>query len=146
MLFRSPSKASYLAGISFSAHTSHFHSSMKKLRNQHILQRARDFLTAWLQFAPQDEFGKITTANLANDIQQAEAARNEILRLETRLNGLRMIRDRNERIIADKLVRFACAVRGTPAYGEDCPFYRALGFIPKSERRSGRPRKQKPSN
>ena len=119
---------------------------MKKLRNQHILQRARDFLVAWLQFAPQDEFGSITAEELGNDIRNAEVARKEIMRLEARLNGLRMRRDRTERAIADKLIRFACAVRGTPVYGEDCPFYRALGFIPKSERRSGRPRKPQPSD
>lgn len=33
-------------------------------------------------------------------------------------------------------------VPAEPAYGEDCGVYRALGFVPLSENRSGRPRKK----
>jgi hypothetical protein len=42
-----------------------------------------------------------------------------------------------------KLMRVASGVRGEPAYGEDCGVYRALGFVPLSENRSGRPQKKK---
>ncbi len=37
----------------------------------------------------------------------------------------------------------AHAIRGSQLYGEDCEFYRSLGFVPKSEWKTGTVRKKK---
>jgi hypothetical protein len=63
---------------------------------------------------------------------------------EASLSGLRLKRDQTERVLADQLIGLAYSVRAHPEYGSDSQFYRALGFIPDSENRSGRPRKPKP--
>ena len=116
---------------------------MKKLRNHHILERATDFLTAWLHLAPAAMFGETSVDELNLKIRQAERVRQEIMSAEIRLSGLRIKRDQTERALADELIRLAYGVRGHPDYGGDCPFYRALGFVADSENRSGRPRKRK---
>jgi hypothetical protein len=116
---------------------------MKKLRNQHILGRARDFLSAWHNIAPAAKFGGTSVDELEQKTREAEQIRQEIFAAETRLSGLRLKRDQTERALADELIRLAYGVRGHPDYGGDSPFYRALGFVPNSENRSGRPRKRK---
>jgi len=116
---------------------------MNKLRNHHILIRARDFLTAWRHLAPAATFGDTSVDELELKTREAEQIRQEILTAETRLAGLRLQRDQTERALADELMRLSCAVRGHPDYGTNSAFYRALGFIPDSENRSGRPRTRK---
>ena len=44
-------------------------------------------------------------------------------------------------VFPQDLIRLANGVRGHPDYGDDSPFYTALGFVPHNEIRSGRPRK-----
>ena len=114
---------------------------MKKLRNRHILARANDFLATWKQLAPDAKFGHTPVDELERKVRNAEQIRQEILSAEVRLSGLRLKRDQTERALADELIRLANGVRGNPDFGRDSPFYRALGFVPKSENRSGRPRK-----
>lgn len=114
---------------------------MKKLRNHHILDRAIDFLTVWKQFAPDAKFGNTSADELELKMREASEIRQEIQATETRLSGLRLKRDQTERKLADELIRLAHGVRGHPGFGGDSPFYRALGFVPNSENRSGRPRK-----
>ncbi len=111
------------------------------LSNAPILARARDFLATWRNLAPTAKFGGTSADELELKMREAERIRQEILSAEVHLSGLRLKRDQCERALADELIRLAFGVRGHPEYGSDSPFYRALGFIPKSENRSGRPRK-----
>jgi hypothetical protein len=117
---------------------------MKKLRNSHILARAREFLLAWQHLATGASFYGMDPEQLQARIREAEQIREDIRSAEVRLSGLRLKRDQTERALADQLIGLACGVRAHPDYGSDSPFYRALGFVPDSENRSGRPRKAKP--
>ncbi len=112
---------------------------MKKLRNQHIL--ARDFLRGWRHLAVGAEFAGMHPEQLEAKVREAEKIRGEIASALARLSALRLQRDQTERALAKDLIRLANGVRGHPDYGDDSPFYSALGFIPHSEIRSGRPRK-----
>ncbi len=116
---------------------------MKKLRNSHILARASAFLRTWHLLAPGTGFYGMTPEQLQAEISQAEQIREEIRTAETRLSGLRLKRDQTERALADRLIGLAAGVRADPDFGSDSPFYCALGFVPDSENRSGRPRKPK---
>ena len=116
---------------------------MKKLRNHHILARAKDFLATWKQLVPDVKFGHTSADELEQKVREAEQIRQEILATEIHLSGLRLKRDKTERALADELIRLASGVRGHPDFGRNSAFYRALGYITKSENRSGRPRKRK---
>ena len=117
---------------------------MEKLRGPLILERGERFLSVWKHQAPEQErFAGIDYQELHAEVDVAKKARERVLAAEISLRGLRLERDQADRKLAKKLMRVAAGVRGEPAYGEDCGVYRALGFVPFSENRSGRPRKKK---
>ena len=53
------------------------------------------------------------------------------------LKGLKLKRDKADDTQTHVFILIAHAIRGSQLYGEDCEFYRSLGFVPKSERRTG---------
>ena len=115
---------------------------MEKLRGPHILKRGEHFLLCWREQAETGkEFAGTSHQELTDDVEQARAARERVRAVEQWLRSLRFERDQADRKLARKLMRLAAGVRADPAYGEDCGFYRALGFVPISENRSGRPKK-----
>lgn len=115
---------------------------MEKLRGPHILERGELFLRVWQHQAPQHErFAGIDCQELNAEIDAVKEARERVRAAETLLRGLRLERDQADRKLAKKLMRIASGVRAEPAFGEDCGVYRALGFVPLSENRGGRPRK-----
>ena len=63
--------------------------------------------------------------------------------LKTKLKGLKLKRDKADDALSKVFVLIAHGIRGNEAYGEDCQFYRSLGFVPKSERKTGTIRKKK---
>ena len=118
--------------------------TMEKLRGPNILKRGERFLTIWKHLTPEHErFAGIDYQELHAEVDAAKEARERVRAAELWLRGLRLERDQADRKLAKKLIRLASGVRGEPAYGEDCGVYRALGFVPLSENRSGRPRKKK---
>jgi hypothetical protein len=56
---------------------------------------------------------------------------------------LKLKRDKADDVQTKVFVLIAHAIRGSQLYGEDCEFYRSLGFVPKSERKTGTVRKKK---
>ncbi len=116
--------------------------TMEKLRGSHILERGERFLTCWKELASTEtRFAGMSHQELKDEVEVAKAARERVRSVETWLRSLRFERDQADKKLASKLMRVASGVRGDPAFGEDCGFYRALGFVPFSEIRSGRPRK-----
>jgi len=59
---------------------------------------------------------------------------------QAQVRGITLERARADELLNEQFVRIANSVRGNPEYGVDSPFYRALGFVPKSERK--RPRRR----
>jgi hypothetical protein len=117
---------------------------MEKLRGPNIVKRGERFLSVWKHQAPEHErFAGIDYQELEAEVNAAKEARERVLAVESWLRGLRLERDQADRKLAKKLIRVAAGVMAEPEYGEDCGVYRAMGFVPFSENRSGRPRKKK---
>jgi hypothetical protein len=116
---------------------------MHKLRHHHILDRAKYFLTCWSHQAPDATFAGLKPADLATEAALADKAREDVHAAEVALRALRHTRNQADLRLAGLLRRFAKGVCAHPDYGDDSPFYRALGFVPHSEIRTGRPRKRK---
>jgi hypothetical protein len=114
---------------------------MQKLRHHHILDRAKYFLTCWTTQAPDATFAGLKPADLAAEAALAQKARKDVQAAEVALRALRHTRNLADRRLAGLLRRFAKGVCAHQDYGDDSPFYRALGFVPHSEIRTGRPRK-----
>ena len=107
---------------------------MKKLRDYHIIDRAREFLSCWKLFASGADLSGWKMATLEAQLDTAAKAR---------LSALRLERKKAERELARLLVRLGYAVQGDPAHGGDSAFYTALGYVPASKRHPGRPRKKR---
>ncbi len=63
--------------------------------------------------------------------------RKEMVDATTKVKGLKLKRDKADETQTAMFVLIAHAVRGHEQFGEDCAFYRSLGFVPKSERKTG---------
>ena len=99
------------------------------------------FRTAWKELAPQESFAGMTLAGFEAATALPLTLRDQILGLEKQLEGRKTERtkaDAAARLLLDLVVN---SVRGTPQYGPDSSLYRALGYVRKSERRSGLTRK-----
>lgn len=104
-------------------------------------ERIGIFLAAWREIAPQASFAGMTlaefetqTAPLIQSIQRLQA-------LDAQYAAELKVRDEADTAARETLRLVANAVRGTPAHGEDSALYRAMGFVPLSERQSGLTRK-----
>lgn len=116
---------------------------MKKLRDYHIIDRARDFLSCWKHLASGADISGWKMATLEEHLDTATKARETVRAAEARLSALRLERRNAERELARLLVSLGYAVQGDPAHGGDSPFYTALGYVPASKRHPGRPRKKR---
>ena len=114
---------------------------MAKYTNQTASQRREQFLTSWREHAPDVTFGEKSLAQFEAETAGAIEVRQRIQTANTQLAGLIAERNAADRAMNDLMILVAHAIRGNPAYGENSALYRSLGYVPKSERRSGLSRK-----
>ncbi len=108
-----------------------------------VSRRRAQFLSSWQEFAPTVTFAGFTLAQFEEESTPPIDIRKEMADLKTKLKGLKLKRDKADEALTKILVLIAHAIRGNEAYGEDCELYRSLGFVPKSERNTGRKKGQK---
>lgn len=100
-------------------------------------ERIAIFRTAWTNQAPDSTFAGMTLAEFEARVSPVQANAEWIQSLErdiaAALTGRRKV-DQDARETLELVVN---SVRGNPDHGPDSQFYRALGYIPKSERKSG---------
>jgi hypothetical protein len=107
-----------------------------------IVDRIEVFRAAWREIAPGAVFAGMTYEQFVEASEPPLAVREEILAMERQLNGKKAERSIADETASTMLALLVNSVRGTPGYGEDCPLYRAFGFIRKSDRKSGLARKE----
>ena len=94
-------------------------------------------ITAWDSFASGATFAGMTLARFKAAVQPSLAARDEVASLD----GQRPV-SLNKRAAADQdsndtMLMVVNAVKGDPDHGEDSALYAAMGYVRKSERRTG---------
>lgn len=67
-----------------------------------------------------------------------------MIELNAELKMKRDVRDDKYVALNDKRSKVGLGVAGSPDYGNDSPLYGAMGFVRKSEKKSGLTRKKKP--
>ena len=110
---------------------------MANKNNKNVSLRREKFLASWLEFAPDATFAGSTLAEFEEESKESLQIRKTMGAAKTKLAGLKLKRDKADEVLNEKLVLITNAIRGTPEYGQDCELYRSLGFIPKSERKTG---------
>ena len=123
--------------------TFYYYNKMARYSLNNVSTRRIQFINAWREHAPEATFdGSTLTQFEAETLEQLSLS----LLMETakaQIAGLMMDRDQAHAAMNRKMVMVAKAVRGHLEYGEDSKVYRAMGYVPMSERKSGLTRKLK---
>ena len=98
---------------------------------------------AWFEGAKDVEFNGTTQSQFDADIVAAAAADAAIDDLEAQLKLQREARDDMYAALDEKRSKVGQGVAGNPDFGNDSPLYGAMGFVRKSERKSGLTKKKK---
>jgi len=104
---------------------------------KHNEERINNVTFAWEQLAPGESFAGMTLLQFKNRVKASLDARTSIRSLEGQLASAQ-----NDRADADAesnrvIALVVHAVKGNPDHGEDSALYEAMGYVRKSERRSG---------
>ena len=102
-----------------------------------IEQKINTTAGAWENLRAAKSFAGLTLAQFKAAVQPSLDARAEVLNLENQLAEARANRDAKDQASFDAITKVVNAVVGDTTEGEDSPFYEALGYIRKSQRKSG---------
>jgi len=117
---------------------------MPKVDVKTIREKCNVMNDAWVEGAPSAKFVAMTQGEFQTEIEAAAADDAAIADLEAELKLKRDERDDKYAALDQKRSQIGMAVAGDPAYGNDSPLYGAMGFVRKSEKKSGLTRKKKP--
>jgi hypothetical protein len=118
---------------------------MARLSPQAIQERYRRILTAWENLAPKKSFGGYTLEQFKALTTGADMHRATLDALETQVTQAITDRDNADEVIHGALEFTVPSVQGDPSVGgSNGALYEAMGYVPKSERKSGLTRKRKP--
>ena len=104
---------------------------------RNTITRILTFRAAWRELAPDASFAGKTLAEFEEASAPPLNLRDEIVALETQLVGKKAAKLDAEVAANELLDLVVNSVRGTPGFGPDSALYRALGYVRKSERKSG---------
>lgn len=100
---------------------------------------------AWFEGAKSVDFNGISIGTFKAEIDAGDAADDEIEMIEAQLKLKREARDDMYAALDEKRSKVGQGVAGNPDFGNDSPLYGAMGFVRKSERKSGLTKKTKMS-
>ena len=103
-------------------------------------------IASWETLAPASTFGGMTLAEFKTRVQPTTDLQDKLLSLvsESTDTEKRLETSTEDSNAAALLV--VNAVKGDPDHGEDSPLYASMGYVRKSDRRSGLSRKAQPAN
>ena len=96
-----------------------------------------DIINAWKELAPTAQFAGLTLTEFKAKVQPSLDTRTEVSTLETQLTAVRQSRKNADIISNDDAFNIVNGVRSAPGFGENSALYKAMGYIPKNDRRSG---------
>lgn len=99
--------------------------------------RLKEISKAWKEIAPNEKFAGMTYAEFLLKIKPSTDLRDKIGGLETQISEAINQRDDADVQSLDVCAMVVNSVKGTPGYGADSPLYEAMGYVRKSERKSG---------
>ncbi len=118
---------------------------MAKVDNKAVRVKCNVMNDAWVEGAKSVKFNGIAQTDFLADIDAAAADDAAIADVESELKMKRDVRDDKYAALNDKRSKVGMGVAGDPAYGNDSPLYGAMGFVRKSDKKSGLTRKKKPT-
>lgn len=118
---------------------------MAKVDNKTVKEKCNVMNDAWFEGAKSSVFNGIAQADFKTAIEAAEVDDAAIADLEAEIKMKRDIRDDKYKALDQQRSKVGMGVAGDAAFGNDSPLYGAMGFVRKSEKKSGLTRKKKPT-
>lgn len=94
-------------------------------------------VTAWKELAPTAQFAGLTLTEFKAKVQPSSVTRTEVATLETQLKAASQPRKNADVVSNDDAFNVVSGVRGAPGFGENSALHKAMGYIPKHDRKSG---------
>lgn len=103
--------------------------------------RAQTVASAWEALRADKSFAGMTLTQFKNKVKASFDARTSIVNLQNQLTAAQNARDDADKETLKAVSLVVNSVKGDPEEGEDGELYEAMGYIRKSERKSGLSRK-----
>ena len=110
-----------------------------------IGERIADLINGWETEAPNATFFGKTLQQFKDAVKPSIDRRAELASLEAQVTIKADQRDDADKISWPLVLSVVNSIKGDPAYGEDSPLYEAIGYVRKSERRTGKTNKTQPA-
>jgi len=107
---------------------------MKKSRN--IIARINEITTPWADHAPESKLGGLSLAEFKTAVAACIETRQEIKSLNSSISATMVERSGADNNAAKLIRRVVAGVIADPSLGSDSPLYRAMKYVPDSERAS----------
>jgi len=108
-----------------------------------VEQTIEDITNAWTTLAPAASFGNLTLAQYIAAVKPSLDARTAITGLEEQMTNALTNRDKMDAVSEPINQNVIKGVVGNMAYGDDSALYEAMGYVRKSQRKTGLSRKSK---
>ncbi len=114
---------------------------MPKHSPKRVAAKLQKVIDAWTTLRPAKTFAGMTLEQFKTQVQPSLTARDQLTTLRDQATDVRMQRRQSDGASLGLASLVVNAVKGDAAEGEDGPLYAAMGYIPKSSKRSGLTRK-----
>jgi hypothetical protein len=108
-----------------------------------VEERIRQVTHAWETLRPQKSFGGMTLDQFKTKVKPSLDARGDLADLESQWTAKAIQRDAADLISSEAILLVVNSVKGDPEEGEDGELYETMGYVRRSERKSGLTRKSK---
>ncbi|HEX8736521.1 MAG TPA: hypothetical protein VF721_14420 [Pyrinomonadaceae bacterium] len=107
-----------------------------------IEERYNRILNAWRTLAPDKSFGGMTLAQFEAQVEKSNIPRARLIALEDEIKQEQTNRETNDAVTIKTCDFVVKSVVADPEFGDDSALYEAMGYVRKSERKSGLTRKK----
>ena len=106
-----------------------------------VAAKLQKVIDAWTNLRPTKTFAGLTLEQFKAQVQPSMTARDQLVSLRDQTTGSRLQRRQSDDASLALTQLVVNGVKADVAEGEDGPLYAAMGYIPKSSKRSGLTRK-----
>lgn len=103
-------------------------------------------LNAWKTLAADKSFGGMKLADFEAQVENSMKPRRRLVEIKDEETEQTTLRDTEDEITLDKIELAVAGVVADPNFGSDSALYEAMGYVRKSERKSGLTRKKNNQN
>jgi hypothetical protein len=119
---------------------------MKNTNPKKTLEKLETVLNAFKELAPDKTFGGVTLSNYLSQVNASRDSRSDIEDIDDQKIQAITKRDNTDETSINMANLIINGVVGDPAFGPDSALYEAMGYVRKSNRKSGLTRKKKITN